>query len=145
MVLNLNRNPWFYAGLAMLVILLGLASRHYHVAIFAPLGKYPGDALWALMVYLLIATFKPALPIAKVALSALIFAFGIEFSQLYQAEWIKAIRAYPLGHLVLGSYFGVYDLVAYTVGILFGCLAEVAIDVWLSLNYPFLRSKKLVK
>lgn len=48
---------------------------------------------------------------------SLMFSFGIEFSQLYQAEWINSIRATILGGLILGKGFLWIDLVRYTVGI----------------------------
>ena len=34
--------------------------------------------------------------------AALLFSYAIEFSQLYQAEWINALRHTALGGLVLG-------------------------------------------
>ena len=40
----------------------------------------------------------------------------IEFSQLYQENWIIEIRNTTLGHLVLGQGFLWSDLLAYTFG-----------------------------
>ncbi len=53
----------------------------------------------------------------KIGIGALSFAYLIEVSQLYQANWIVAIRNTTLGSLVLGHGFLWSDLVCYTVGI----------------------------
>ena len=106
-----------------IVIALGLASRAFP-AILNTLGKYPGDTLWALMVFLGIILIKPDIRPTPAALIALVISFGVEFSQLYQAPWINAIRSTTIGHLVLGSDFAWQDLVAYTVGILLGWIAD---------------------
>ena len=59
-----------------------------------------------------------------VALLALTFAWGVEFSQLYRAPWLDAVRATIPGKLVFGNTFAWPDLVAYAVGIALGALAE---------------------
>lgn len=55
---------------------------------------------------------------------AIFFAWAVEFSQLYHADWIDGIRRTRLGHLVLGFTFNAPDLVAYAVGIAVGAVAE---------------------
>ncbi|WP_349655092.1 DUF2809 domain-containing protein [Neobacillus sp. YX16] len=45
------------------------------------------------------------------------FSFSIEFSQLYQEEWINQIRGTLLGALILGKGFLTVDLIRYTTGI----------------------------
>jgi hypothetical protein len=80
------------------------------------LGKYPGDALWTVLVYVLWGLVLPKKPPAAIALLALGTSFAVEFSQLYQAPWVHAIRHTTLGHLVLGSAFALPDLIAYAVG-----------------------------
>jgi hypothetical protein len=59
-----------------------------------------------------------------IALLALGVAWGVEFSQLYHAPWIDAIRATTPGKLVLGNTFNWPDLIAYAVGVALGALAE---------------------
>ena len=119
-----HRNRLVYAGAVIAVIAAGLASRKYPHVLSASLGKYPGDALWALMVFLLIAFAMPRWRSAVVAALALLVSSSVEFSQLYQAPWINSIRASTLGHLVLGSTFNWHDLTAYTFGVVVGYLAE---------------------
>lgn len=58
------------------------------------------------------------------ALLALTFSWSVEFSQLYHAQWIDAVRATIPGRLVLGSTFNWPDLAAYALGIGLGAWTE---------------------
>ncbi|WP_281423916.1 DUF2809 domain-containing protein [Oceanobacter mangrovi] len=49
--------------------------------------------------------------------AALLFSYGIEFSQFYHTDWIDSIRATTIGGLVLGFGFRLSDLVSYTLGV----------------------------
>jgi hypothetical protein len=120
-----SRNRLLYALLVLAVIAAGLASRRYPWLLPAQLGKYPGDALWALMVMLLYGLARPNWPIARTAAAALATSFVVELSQLYQADWINAVRHTTLGHLVLGSGFHALDLLAYAVGVAVGAAGEL--------------------
>jgi hypothetical protein len=122
----MQRKRWVYVALTLAVIALGLASRRWPV-FPAMLGKYPGDALYALMALCIAGVIWPRSSISRNAGLALAFCFAIEISQLYHAPWIDEVRATTLGHLVLGSHFGWWDLVAYTVGVAVGAAGE-----WLS-------------
>ena len=119
------RSRLLYALLALAVIAAGLTSRRYPFLLPVQLGKYPGDALWALMVLLLYGFARPRWSIARVAAAALATSFAVEFSQLYQADWINAVRHTTAGHLVLGSTFNWLDLLAYTVGVATGSVTEL--------------------
>jgi hypothetical protein len=88
------------------------------------LGKYPGDALWALMVFCIWGFAIPACSTGRLALYALLTCYADEFSQLYQTPWINAIRSTVAGHLILGSTFSWFDMVAYTVGVGVGAAAR---------------------
>jgi len=121
------RNRLVYGAMVLAVIALGLASRRYPGLFPAALGKYPGDALWTMMVFFGLAVIAPRWPVARLALAALAISYGVEFGQLYQAPWIMAVRAHPMGHLVLGTAFGWMDLVAYTVGAVVAFVIESAI------------------
>lgn len=124
----MHRNRALYAALVLAVIAAGLASRKFPGLLPAPLGKYPGDALWALMVLLLCGMARPRWPVGRVAAVALATCFAVEFSQLCQADWLDAIRRTTLGHLVLGSTFHPPDLLAYAVGVSVGAALEA---LWL--------------
>ncbi|MEZ0255649.1 MAG: DUF2809 domain-containing protein [Chthoniobacter sp.] len=107
------------------VILLGMASRRFPFLLPAVLGKYPGDALWALMVFIGLAFIWPRATTVHLSLWAFAIACVDEFSQLYQAPWINAIRHTTIGHLVLGSVFSWVDIGAYAIGVLLGALFDV--------------------
>jgi hypothetical protein len=108
------------------VIALGLASRRFPSLSPGFLGKYPGDALWALMVFLGWGLLKPRASTRHLATFALIVSWLVEFSQLYQAPWLNSVRGTTLGHLVLGAAFSWLDLAAYAAGV----LAGVVVDKW---------------
>jgi Protein of unknown function (DUF2809) len=63
----------------------------------------------------------------RLALYALLTSYADEFSQLYQAPWINAIRSTVVGHLILGSTFSWIDMATYTVGVGVGVAARMAI------------------
>jgi|SRR4029079_936996 hypothetical protein len=113
----MRRSRALYFALVALTIPLGLAARRFDSRLPDVIGKYAPDALWAVMVFFAIALCWPAWRTGKVAGAALLFSFIIEFSQLYHAPWIDAIRATTLGGLVLGFGFLVSDLVCYCIGI----------------------------
>jgi len=90
----------------------------------AVLGKYPGDALWALMAFFGWGALLPRVPTLRIAQLALLTSCLIEFFKLYQAPWIVTIRHSTLGHLVFGHAFSWQNLVAYTVGVMAGMVIE---------------------
>ena len=69
------------------------------------------------MVYWLLALVAMRSSTARLAGSALVIAFAVEFSQLYHAPWADAIRGTWLGGLVFGSGFLWSDLACYTIGV----------------------------
>nr|WP_255472779.1 DUF2809 domain-containing protein [Planomicrobium sp. CPCC 101079] len=115
---------WTYLLAIGAVVVLGLASRIYGNYLPSALSENAGDILWAMMVYFgfrfLMA--DKSIPIA-ISLS-LLFSFGIEFTQLYQADWIVGIRSSLLGALVLGHGFLWVDLIRYSIGILLASLSD---------------------
>ena len=116
----MNRSRILYFVLTISVIALGLGSRSGIIDRTTFIGEYSGDTLWAMMVYFGFAMVFAGLGIRQVIVIALCFAFAIEFSQLIQQDWIKALRANRLGGLVLGHGFLWSDLVCYCVGIACG-------------------------
>jgi glycopeptide antibiotics resistance protein len=77
---------------------------------------YGGDTLWAVMCYFLICFIFPKTAGINNLLLALLLSLSVESSQLYQAEWVKEIRANKFGGLLLGHGFKVSDLVCYGIG-----------------------------
>lgn len=115
-----DRSRVLYFILAIFVIALGLASRKYAHFLPAFIGQYAGDTLWGLMVFLIIAFIFNKRPSLHIAAAAMLFSTSIELSQLYQADWINALRNTIIGGLVLGFGFLWRDILCYFIGILFG-------------------------
>jgi len=104
-----------------LAIALGLASRKHKWLFPASMETLPGDALWAIVLFQCIALVKPATCLRTLAFATLAISFLVEFSQLYQAPWIRAIRKTMPGHLLLGADFDRLDLLAYVAGVAICC------------------------
>jgi hypothetical protein len=120
-----NRYGYFLAFLA--TIAAGLGSRALPELLPAFLGKYPGDALWALMVFFGLGALLPRLHSTYIAALALGIAWAIETLKLWQAPWLVAIRHSMLGHLVFGHVFSWQNLIAYAIGAGLGVLIELCL------------------
>ena len=120
----MKRNRIHYLLLIISTIIIGLASRRFsgHLPEFINLGL--GDALWALMMYWMVAFFLPHTSIRKLAIISLTICFLVEFSQLIQVDWLNVIRNNRLGALILGRGFLWSDLVAYSLGVVLGVAIE---------------------
>jgi hypothetical protein len=113
-----------YIIAVVITILLGLASRKYSHLLLLFAAQNAGDVLWAMMVYFgfrFLLVRKSLLTAIWLSFS---FSFGIEFSQLYQADWINQIRGTLLGALILGNGFLTVDLIRYTAGIMIATVLD---------------------
>ena len=113
-----------YLLLAILTMLVGLASRRFRQHLPTFIGEYSGDVLWALMLFLAVSFVLASRPLVQRCIISLVLAFAVEVSRLYHAPWIDSIRNTTLGGLVLGFGFLWSDLVCYLVGIAAGVLAD---------------------
>jgi hypothetical protein len=123
-----RRSRAVYAALAVIAIVLGLASRRFSPPLPDAVRLYAGDALWAATVYFAAATVRVRAPATWVAAGALAFSFAIEASQLYHAPWIDSVRATRPGALVLGFGFLWSDLACYALGIAVAAFVDVALS-----------------
>ncbi|MEO6695680.1 MAG: DUF2809 domain-containing protein [Ignavibacteria bacterium] len=119
-----ERNRLIYFCLIVVVVILGIASRKFSHELPVFVAEYSGDTLWALMVYFIFGFIFVKYTSLRIAIMALIFSYAIEFTQIYQSEWINSIRNTKLGGLVLGYGFLWSDLVCYTAGIITGVSLE---------------------
>lgn len=104
---------------------LGVLSRKFSYLLPDIVNTYLGDAIWAAMIYVMVAfVFANRLP-KQIAVFSLLFCYAIEVSQLYQAPWINDIRSTTLGALVLGSGFLWSDLLAYSLGVMVTLVVEL--------------------
>lgn len=115
----LKNNRLSYFILILIVIALGITSRKTE-----GVPTFFGDTLYAVMIYFGIRMFFINFNIKKTAILALLFCFAIEFLQLYDAEWMLAIRRTTLGHYVLGQGFLWSDLGYYTIGIIMAFFSD---------------------
>jgi len=122
-----TRSRTLLVCLAATTIALGLATRRFPGAFPSFIADYGGDALWAMLVYWLLAIIWPRVSPARLAFGALAIAVCDEFSQMIDWQWLQALRNTRLGALVLGQGFLWSDLVCYAVGI----AMAFAIDVFL--------------
>ena len=113
-----------YALAIVLVIAVGMGSRRFPWLLPAALGKYPGDVLWSLMVFLGWGFLLPRCATRGVLILTLATGLGVEFLKLYHAPALDAFRPTTLGHLLLGHSFSWLNLVAYALGGLLGALGE---------------------
>jgi hypothetical protein len=112
-----QRNRLSYSVAAGVIALLALASRHFGAFLPTLLATYAGDFLWAVMTYLILGVVFPRSSSRRVACAALALAYLTEVSQLYQAPWVRSIRATAVGGLLLGHGFLWSDMVCYTLGV----------------------------
>ncbi len=81
------------------------------------LGKYPGDALWAVMIFVGLGAIFPALSTLALGGLALAICFAVETAKLCPFAWLTALRHTTLGHLVLGRAFTWQNFFAYSAGV----------------------------
>ena len=120
-----QRNRLLYAGLVVIVIISGLASRTFANLLTDLLHKNAGDILWALMVFLLWGLLFPRLSTLRIVVLSLAFSLCIEVLKFYQAPWLDAVRATTGGRLIFGYVLSWSNLLCYGMGILFGAMVEL--------------------
>jgi hypothetical protein len=121
----MKRSRLTYLMAAIGVVVLGLSSRRYSRVLPEFIASYAGDTLWALTAFLGVGILFPRWSTLRVCMTALLFAFAIELSQLYHSSWVDQIRRTMAGGFILGYGFLWSDLLCYVVGISIGCTLEM--------------------
>jgi len=130
MLIKLKQNPSRqrlpYILLVIFLIVISLPAR---LTDWYPpfIVVYVADGLWATMIYFLVAAILSRFSPLKIFMICMAGTWLVEFSQLYQADWINDIRNWGYMGILLGYGFHVSDLIAYTLGI----LAGLAVDLFL--------------
>lgn len=112
MTLSLNKTYFIYFSILLIVEVI-IATFLTHGFIRHTFGDY----LVVMLIYCCVKSIFNTKPI-YVALAALIFAFSIEFLQLFNFLAILHLDNNMAAKLILGSTFHVTDLLAYTLGVL---------------------------
>ncbi|MDQ0648900.1 hypothetical protein QFZ53_003096 [Microbacterium natoriense] len=115
-----TRRRTVLAGLAVLVVATGLLVHRF---VGGQLGDIAGDALYAVLIYLIAAFALPRSPGMRPALIALVFCTGVELLQLTGLPQVWA-AAFPPSALVLGSGFDPRDLVVYALAVIVAAAAD---------------------
>lgn len=116
-----------YLALASTTVVLGLSTRSAPHLFPEVIARYGGDALWAALVVWLCALWRRSAAPHAVAMMAFAISVAVESSQLSRAPWLEAIRATPVGALVLGQGFLWSDILCYLTGV----ACALALDAFL--------------
>jgi hypothetical protein len=125
----MNQQRTLYLIWGIVMVLIGVVSRMLHSGLPA-IDKYLGDALYAVLVYILLSIAWPGTAPAHKALAAFALVAVIEAFQLSHIPARMARSgnlALKLGAIVLGTSFSWYDLLAYAGGILLIFLLDRAL------------------
>ncbi|MEU7742214.1 DUF2809 domain-containing protein [Nonomuraea sp. NPDC049158] len=106
---------WAALAAAVVTVLAGLGVR---LLWDGPFAKYAGDALYTVLIYLLVVLVLPRVRPLWAALGATALSWAIEFAQLWEIP--------PLLQPLLGSTFNPPDLFWYAVGAAVACTAHLA-------------------
>ncbi|ESQ84603.1 DUF2809 domain-containing protein [Asticcacaulis benevestitus] len=113
------RLPYALAALVVFVTEIGIAL-YVHDAVIRP---YIGDSLAVILVYLSLRAVTP-MSVLQALAGALVFAFAIEFGQMFHLIDRLGLRGNRVAGFILGGYFDVKDLAAYVAGALAALLVE---------------------
>lgn len=118
------RRRLLLSGIAVLVVVGGL---WVHRLGTGTAGDVAGDALYAVLVYLLFAILLARSPRTLPAALAIIFCTAVEFLQLTDLPhtWAQALPALAL---VFGSGFDQRDLLVYPASVLVVLIIDVAVS-----------------
>ncbi|MGY4857742.1 ribosomal maturation YjgA family protein [Cryobacterium sp. AP23] len=109
-----THHRWLLAATAGLILVTGLVV---HFAIKGPAGDFVADALYAVMLFVVLAFVFVRASGWRIGLVTFLLCAGIE---LFQLTGVPAglAEVFPPSRLLLGTTFTAVDLVAYLVGAL---------------------------
>lgn len=114
---NAARHRFLYLFMATITIGAGLVLRRVHLGLPVAAVKYGGSALWAMMVYWIVAALRPAWQPAERGVVAALAAALVEFFKLYHAPSLDGFRSTLAGTLLLGRHFSLSHLAVYCLTI----------------------------
>jgi uncharacterized membrane protein YdbT with pleckstrin-like domain len=117
-----TRRRRMLAAVAGLILVTGLVV---HFTLESAAGNFVADALYAVMLYLVLSFVFVRSSGWRIALAAFLICVGIEFFQLTGVPGTLA-EVFPPIRLLLGTTFAAIDLVAYLVG----SVAAALVGTW---------------
>jgi hypothetical protein len=100
-----------------ITIAAGVTVRFVHLGLPAPVVKYGGSGLWAVMIYWLCSTLMPSWPLRWSVVLSGTLGSAVELLKLYNPPWLDAFRGTLPGIILLGRIFSVRDIVTYWIAI----------------------------
>lgn len=119
----MKRRTWSFL-LAALAIFAGLVWRLAPLPLPAFAYKYGGSALYAAMLYWLIAAAAPRARTAAVAAGAVLLAWSVEGFKLFHRPALDLFRFTLAGKLLLGRVFTFGALLCYALTVAAIALAD---------------------
>jgi hypothetical protein len=114
---NLTQRRRTCLAIAVATVIAGLIWRLVPLGLPPFLFKYGGSALWAVMVYWLVAAALPRSRPITIASTACLLAAAVELSRLIHTPVSDAFRITLAGRLLLGRYFAWLDIAVYWLAI----------------------------
>ena len=110
---NTKRN--YFLGFMFLLIIEILIAKYISDDFIRP---YLGDFLVVILLYCFLMAVS-RFSILKALILVLLFSFSVEFFQMINIVKVMQYQPPEVVMIILGSSFSVWDLLAYTLGILF--------------------------
>lgn len=118
--LKRNNRPVYLLGFFLLLIIEILIARYINDDFIRP---YLGDFLVVILIYCFLMSVS-RISVRKGLLLVLLFSFTIEFIQLINIVKVLQYQPPKVVMIILGSSFSGWDLLAYSLGILFAGTIE---------------------
>lgn len=118
--INRKQRTLYILTAVLLFILEVLIERYVHDGFVRP---YLGDFLVVILVYAVLMSVS-YLKVLTAAAGTLVFAYAIETAQYVQLIKLLGLDEYNWAKVVLGTSFSWWDMLMYTLGVLFVLVLE---------------------
>jgi len=118
---NATRVRIFAIAVVVIIVPIGLFARSHRAGadpgtLIGFLATYVGDTLWPILFFFLGRFVWPSARMLHLFIGTLALTFAIEFSQLWQPDWLQWLRTQPVIGFILGNSFIWSDVVCCFVG-----------------------------
>lgn len=120
MRLTRNKRLYYFLGFLFLLFIEILIARFVSDSFVRP---YLGDFLVVILIYCFLMWIS-RISVLKGLIIVLMFSFAVEFFQLINIVKVLQYQPPKIVMIVLGSSFSIWDLVTYSLGIIFCYLLE---------------------